>query len=250
MAKKKAIQPMPFDTGDWLRCPEVKILAPDVRGLWFDLLCYLWESVDRGVMVKPNHEPYSREDIVRMIGYDCNNSGNWLDILIENDVCSIRESDGAIYSRRMVRDYDISQKRSLAGKKGGDITKTKHLVSIDKKDAVEVVPPAPPLDSQEQERLDKSKKFKYAEFVQLTRDEYQKLSTDHGEDGAKRMIQILDNYKGAMGKRYKSDYRAILNWVIDRYNEELKKGNGKINSGQTTGNTGETGKQHTYRETL
>ena len=34
------------------------------------------------------------------------------------------------------------------------------------------------------------------------------------------MIEILDNYKGQNGKKYKSDYRAILNWVVKRYEEE------------------------------
>ena len=31
---------------------------------------------------------------------------------------------------------------------------------------------------------------------------------------------VLDNYKGANGKKYKSDYRAILNWVVKRAKEE------------------------------
>ena len=37
------------------------------------------------------------------------------------------------------------------------------------------------------------------------------------------MIEILDNYKGSKGKKYRSDYRAILNWVVNRYNEEIQK---------------------------
>lgn len=68
------------------------------------------------------------------------------------------------------------------------------------------------------------KKIKYAEFVSLTNDEYSSLVAKLGnEDGVKRCIEILDNYKGANGKKYKSDYRAILNWVIDRHEAELPK---------------------------
>lgn len=66
-------------------------------------------------------------------------------------------------------------------------------------------------------------KIKYADFVSLTNAEYEALVAKLGEDGAKRCIEILDNYKGANGKRYKSDYRAILNWVIQRYEEEQSK---------------------------
>ena len=61
---------------------------------------------------------------------------------------------------------------------------------------------------------------KYAEYVRMTESEYKLLCTRYGEDAAKRMIEILDNYKGANGKTYKSDYRAILCWVVERYNNE------------------------------
>lgn len=58
------------------------------------------------------------------------------------------------------------------------------------------------------------KKIKYAEFVTMKEPEYQTLVDQHGEDFVRECIKILDNYKGATGKKYKSDYRAILNWVI------------------------------------
>ena len=67
------------------------------------------------------------------------------------------------------------------------------------------------------------KKIKFADFVSLTNAEYKALVAKLGEEGTKRCIEILDNYKGAMGKRYKSDYRAILNWVVERYEEEQRR---------------------------
>ena len=71
-------------------------------------------------------------------------------------------------------------------------------------------------------------KKQYAEFVTMTEEEYEKLTTEYGESKTKRAIEILDNYKGANGKTYKSDYRAILNWVMERATEEQAKkgGNG------------------------
>ncbi len=224
MAKKQDLPAMPFYVGDWLKCPEVKVLPPDLRGLWFDMICYMWESVERGVMVKPNNQPYTREEIVRMIGLDSSGSGSWLDKLIDNGVCSVR-SDGAIFSRRMVRDEDIRQKRRSAGKKGGDVTKAKILKP---EQAPPVIPPVdpptpPPLPPDEQEKVDKAKKYKYAEFVALTRDEYAKLCVEYTEECAKAMIDILNNYKGSKGKRYKSDYLTIRGWVKDKYYEDLQK---------------------------
>lgn len=66
----------------------------------------------------------------------------------------------------------------------------------------------------------KSEKKRFAEFVSMTNEEYSSLVTKLGEDGAKRCVEILDNYKGSSGKKYNSDYRAILNWVVGRYSEE------------------------------
>ena len=66
-------------------------------------------------------------------------------------------------------------------------------------------------------------KIKYADFVSLTNAEYEALVAKLGKEGTERCIEILDNYKGATGKKYKSDYRAILNWVVNRYEEEQYK---------------------------
>jgi len=54
----------------------------------------------------------------------------------------------------------------------------------------------------------------------MTEKEYQSLIDRFGESDTKHMIEVLDNYKGAHGKRYKSDYRAILTWVVDRVQKE------------------------------
>lgn len=251
MAKKQEI-PMPFYTGDWLRCPELRVLPPDVRGLWMDMLCYMWESVERGVMVMPNGQPCTKDDVVRIIGTDSSGSTDWLDVLIDNKVCEVRE-DGAIYSRRMVKDNLISEKRRLAGKKGGESTKAK--VFTPKMEATPPNPPQqpeitdpPPLTPEQQEKVEKAKKYKYADYVTLTRDEYTKLCSEHSEEGAKRMIEILNNYKGSKGKKYKSDYLAILNWVVDRYNEELQK-NGQQSKREIPGSS-EQANRNGYRDTL
>lgn len=69
---------------------------------------------------------------------------------------------------------------------------------------------------------DKEKKKKYTDFVSLKPSEYEKLISEHGEKNTNLLIGILSNYKGANGKKYKSDYLAILNWVIDKAKKEGK----------------------------
>jgi len=67
------------------------------------------------------------------------------------------------------------------------------------------------------------KKTSFAEFVTLTQTEYDTLLTNlESEQAVKECIAILDNYKGSSGKKYKSDYRAILSWVIDKYKAKKK----------------------------
>ncbi len=73
------------------------------------------------------------------------------------------------------------------------------------------------------EEKNQPQKIKYADFVSLTNAEYEALVAKLGEEATKRCIEILDNYKGATGKKYKSDYRAILNWVVNRHEEEQYK---------------------------
>ena len=61
----------------------------------------------------------------------------------------------------------------------------------------------------------------YAENVKMTESEYNNLVERYSEEGARWMITKLDNYKAARGMVYKSDYRAILNWVVKEWQKEL-----------------------------
>ena len=80
-------------------------------------------------------------------------------------------------------------------------------------------PESEPADPPEGKKRKKPEKVRYAEFVHMTEDEFNKLVESFGMPAAEKAIEILDNYKGSKGKQYKSDYRAILNWVMDRVKE-------------------------------
>jgi hypothetical protein len=62
----------------------------------------------------------------------------------------------------------------------------------------------------------KAIKTNYADNVTMTEEEYKKLIEKHGQAKTDKMIEVLDNYKGANGKKYTSDYKAILSWVVDK----------------------------------
>jgi hypothetical protein len=57
--------------------------------------------------------------------------------------------------------------------------------------------------------------IEYRDNVKLKKEEHKKLVDEYGKQVTELALDKLDNYKGATGKKYKSDYRAILSWVID-----------------------------------
>ena len=79
-------------------------------------------------------------------------------------------------------------------------------------------------DTNTKDKIHTPKKIKYEDFVSMTEDEYQKLISKYGEVNTKAFIEKLNVFKGANGKKYKSDYMAILNWVVEAV---LSKGGGK-----------------------
>ncbi|MCD7741725.1 MAG: helix-turn-helix domain-containing protein [Ruminococcus sp.] len=91
---------------------------------------------------------------------------------------------------------------------------TKQL-STKKSSTKELNTPASPSPSKKSE----SKK-PFAEAVTMTETEYQKLLEQHTTDFVDKCIEVLNNYKLSNGKRYKSDYHAILSWVIERVTKD------------------------------
>ena len=72
-------------------------------------------------------------------------------------------------------------------------------------------------ENKEKEERKKPAKKAFAEDVHLLQDEYDKLISLYGEQATSWMIDKLNNYKLSKGARYKSDYRAILSWVVKEW---------------------------------
>ena len=83
-------------------------------------------------------------------------------------------------------------------------------------------------------------KIHFAEFVTMTNAEYEKLVSTYSKEFADQCIETLDNYKGANGKKYKNDYRAIKTWVIDKVSQKMKERGEKVedNRGNIKSDTG------------
>ena len=115
MAKLPAFQ---FYPADWRKDPNVQALDYYVRGVWFEILCLMHESEQRGKLLL-NGRPMPDEALARLLGLDKQKLTSVLGILLDYGVAS-RDDQGALVNRRMVRDEEIRQIRSESGKKGGN----------------------------------------------------------------------------------------------------------------------------------
>lgn len=70
-------------------------------------------------------------------------------------------------------------------------------------------------------KSNKDLKTDLPEFVTMTNDEYNKLLATHSKEFVDKCLERLSNYKGSTGKKYKSDYRAILSWVVDDVKKKM-----------------------------
>ena len=63
-----------------------------------------------------------------------------------------------------------------------------------------------------------------ADTVYLTPDELEKLRREYGDEGAERMITLLDAYKTnnpEKSSKYRDDYKVIRSWVVRELRKEL-----------------------------
>ena len=114
--KLPAIQ---FYPGDWHKDQGVQALDLLQRGAWFELLLMMHDSDERGVLLV-NGAPMPDAVIARRLGLDNQSANQILTTLLTFGVASRRDTDGALFCRRMVKDERLRQVRTESGKKGGN----------------------------------------------------------------------------------------------------------------------------------
>lgn len=118
MSKRPAFQ---FYPGDWRRDLALQGCSLAARGLWIEMMGMMHDGAEYGHLLAGSR-PITAERLAGMVGpQDGEDVPALLAELEEAGVFS-RTDDGVIYSRRMVKDEDIREKRATAGKKGGKRT--------------------------------------------------------------------------------------------------------------------------------
>jgi len=115
-----------FYPGDWLKDANLRSCSIFARGMFIDLVCALHDLPSRGRFVFADSTPWRSIDIVAIVtGPESNKRKlSGLEELIRKGVLK-RDSQGIVYSSRMVRDEELRQKRADAGSKGGKVAQAK-----------------------------------------------------------------------------------------------------------------------------
>ena len=114
MSKRPSFQ---FYPSDWLRDTALRSCSIGARGLWMDMICYMHEGNPYGYL-KVGDKVILPDNLARMVGQTLSEVEGWLSELSQAGVYDL--IDGAIVSRRMVKDENLRNIRALGGKLGGN----------------------------------------------------------------------------------------------------------------------------------
>lgn len=135
----------------------------------------------------------------------------WINVVGHNDV-----EEGSCQSTSPER-HDILSEQSEQKPAKYSIVKDSIV-----EDSIEKKKEKPKAKAKPKEKTKKN----FADDVTLTEEEYKKLLSEFSEPFVNKCIEVLNNYKLSSGRKYKSDYYAIRNWVIG----EVQKRYPQINS--------------------
>lgn len=120
MLKKHDLPAMPWYWGDWFKAPDVQSLPRDTKCVWFEMLGLMWESNERGYLTI-NYKPMTDFAKANALGFGTDLLAylKHEKLLEEMGIFSRRESDSAIYCRKILKDLELREKRKRAGAEGG-----------------------------------------------------------------------------------------------------------------------------------
>jgi hypothetical protein len=227
-----------FFPNDWLSSPDLNSCSLEAQGLWIKMLCYIYQSPKKGVLLLPSGKQIESKTLAKLCGEEEQKISILLSELEETGTFS-RLEDGTIYCRRVKRESDLIEARREAGRLGGLKQKrskdeSKSEATLENEDESIIQPTSNNINVTEVDKLpekEKPTKEKFSEFVLLKQEEHEKLIEKFGEKETTQMIERLNNYIGSSGRRYKSHYHTILQWA-EKDKKENKTDGQKDDSGK------------------
>jgi hypothetical protein len=107
-----------FYPSDWRKESGLRLCSMAARGLWAEMLCLMHDGEPYGHLTYEG-EPITPVDLARLVGDSVASVKRWLGELSAKKVYSTTD-DGVIFSRRMVRDEDLRERRASGGAAGAE----------------------------------------------------------------------------------------------------------------------------------
>lgn len=118
MARSKKLPAMPVYVGDWRKDPRVQALDYEQKGIWFEILCLMWESDYRGMLLLKGR-PIEIDTLARLLGLDKQKCSEVVSKLEAYGPADRDEDSGALVCDWMLETEDKRRAKAEAGRLGG-----------------------------------------------------------------------------------------------------------------------------------
>lgn len=238
-----------FYAMDWLADPSLRLCSPETRGVWIDLLCWMFLSNEPGYLIV-NGQPLNANSVKQFTNCDPKTFEKIWSELTGFGIIRMDER-GVFYSKRMVEDERIRQIRRECGTLGGNPKlqpKVKNLVKQDLNQKSTPSSSSSNIINNTINNINKGNEVEsdwfhpISEFVnfncpsvkklkkQLSLEQCVELDEMFGFDKTTEILSAMENFK-SLGAKYVSVHLTALNWLKraknDKSNNNNNKGNGK-----------------------
>ena len=197
--------------------------------LWIGILCLAMKSPRPGFIEISDGIPYTIDDLAKLFDIEKKTTELGISLLQKFRMIDILEGgciDVINFSREQNIEF-IERTRELTRNRVAkyrakllpppenkepeicNALQTRDIVTVTPTDKIR-------LDKKRKETNTVSSKIKFLDSVYLTQEEINKLKTKYQNGDFEKAVEILNNYKMSSGKKYKSDYHALIGWVSDR----------------------------------
>jgi len=117
-----------FYPGDWMKDANLRRCSHAARGVWIDMVCLMFECEDRGVLQTAGRA-WSDDEIAQAVGGRPDVTVACVVELLAKGVAH-RNGNGAVYSKRMVRDQETRAAKKANGTRGGEASSSKRQANL------------------------------------------------------------------------------------------------------------------------
>lgn len=215
-----------FYAMDWLTDPSLRLCSPETRGVWIDLLCFMFLSNQPGFLIV-NGQVLDEQMIQKFAGID---SKIWKKVWSELTGFGIikRDDAGRYFSKRMIEDEAIRQIRRECGSLGGNPKlKAKPRNLVKQKEKQKQTPSSSSSSSNNMNDESFIYENELMSFIksncpeiqkiknQLTIDQAVSLQTQFKTQDILDIFLAMENFKN-LSKKYGSVYLTAINWMKRR----------------------------------